>query len=91
MHSLRLGSGVASSLSITANDVTSSSCQTASFHPIPRFLDLKKMRFRAPGLNVGKSGGYRLIYRAKEMDEAVYVVFMETCFKGDCEHPSQNE
>lgn len=52
---------------------------------IPRFHDLRKMRLRAPGLNVGKSGGYRLIYRAKEMDEAMYVVFLETYFKGDCE------
>jgi len=52
---------------------------------IPRFHLLRKMRLRVPGLNVGKSGGYRLIYRAMEMDEAVYVVFMETYFKGDYE------
>lgn len=58
---------------------------------IPRFHDLRKMRLRAPGLNVGKSGGYRLIYRAKEMDEAVYVVFLETYFKGDCEDLGQDE
>ena len=58
---------------------------------IPRFHDLRKMRLRAPGLNVGKSGGYRLIYRAKEMDEAVYVVFLEAYFKGDCEDLPHNE
>jgi mRNA-degrading endonuclease RelE of RelBE toxin-antitoxin system len=56
---------------------------------IPRFNDLRKMRLRVPGLNVGKSGGYRLIYQAKEMDEALHVVFLETYFKGDCEDLSQ--
>ncbi len=58
---------------------------------IPGFQDLRKMRLRAPGLNVGKRGGYRLIYRAVEMDEAVYVVFLETYFKGDCEDLTHNE
>lgn len=52
---------------------------------IPRFRNLRKMRLRVPGLNVGKSGGYRLIYQVKEMDEAIHVVFLETYFKGDCE------
>lgn len=56
---------------------------------IPRFNDLRKMRLRVPGLNVGKSGGYRLIYQVKEMDEALHVVFLETYFKGDCEDLSQ--
>lgn len=50
---------------------------------IPRFHDLHKMRVRVPGYNVGKSGGYRLIYRAKEMDEAIYVVFLETYAKSE--------
>ena len=58
---------------------------------IPRFQDLRKMRLQVPGLNVGKRGGYRLIYRAREMDEAVYVVFLETYFKGDCEDLSAAE
>ena len=58
---------------------------------IPRFYDLRKMRLRAPGLNAGKSGGYRLIYRAKEMDEAVYVVFLETYYKGDSEDLTHDE
>ena len=51
---------------------------------IPRFHDLRKMRVRVPGYNVGKSGGYRLIYRAKEMDEAIYVVYLETYSKSEC-------
>ncbi|MEO7931573.1 MAG: hypothetical protein ABIT76_00295 [Chthoniobacterales bacterium] len=50
---------------------------------IPGFHQLRKMRLRAPGLNVGKSGGYRLIYRVEEMDEALYLIFLETYFKGD--------
>ena len=58
---------------------------------IPRFHDLRKMPLRAPGLNVGKSGGYRLIYRAKEMDEAIYVVFLGIYFKGDSEDLSSDE
>ena len=58
---------------------------------IPRFHDLRKMRLRVPSLNVGKRGGYRLIYRAMEMDEAVYVVFLETYFKGDCEDLTHDE
>ncbi len=58
---------------------------------IPRFHDLRKMRLRAPGLNAGKSGGYRLIYSSKEMDEAIYLVFLETYFKGDQADLSQAE
>ena len=52
---------------------------------IPRFHDLRKMRLRVPGYNVGKSGGYRLIYRAKEMDQAIYVFYLETYSKSDRE------
>lgn len=58
---------------------------------IPRFQDLRKMRLQVPGLNVGKSGGYRLIYRAEEMDEAVHVVFLETYFKGTAEDLTHGE
>ena len=50
---------------------------------IPRFHDLRKMRIRIPGYNVGKSGGYRLIYRAQEMDQAIHVVFLVTYSKSD--------
>jgi mRNA-degrading endonuclease RelE of RelBE toxin-antitoxin system len=52
---------------------------------IPRFHDLHKMRIRIPGYKVGKSGGYRLIYRAKEMDEAIHIVFLEVYSKSECE------
>jgi mRNA-degrading endonuclease RelE of RelBE toxin-antitoxin system len=45
--------------------------------------ELRKMRLSVPGLNVGKSGGYRLIYRAKLMDECWHITFLETYFKGD--------
>ncbi|MCP5545168.1 MAG: hypothetical protein H7A49_14830 [Akkermansiaceae bacterium] len=58
---------------------------------IPRFHDLRKMRLQVPGLKVGKSGGYRLIYSAREMDEAVHIVFLETYFKGDKEDLSAAE
>lgn len=51
---------------------------------------LRKMRLIAPGLNVGKSGGYRLIYRSKAMDEALHIVFLEIYFKGDCEDLSKD-
>lgn len=46
---------------------------------------MRKMRIIAPGLNVGKRGGYRLIYRAEEMDEAIHIVFLDLYFKGDCD------
>lgn len=49
------------------------------------------MRVAAPGLNVGKSGGYRVIYRAQEMDEVIRIVFLDTYFKGDTEDLSKAE
>lgn len=52
---------------------------------IPRHNTLRKMRIAVPGLNVGKSGGYRLIYRVEEMDAVLHIVFLETYFKGDME------
>lgn len=52
---------------------------------IPRFHELRKMRMRVPGYNIGKSGGYRLIYRAQEMDQGIYIVFLETYSKSDRE------
>jgi len=52
---------------------------------------LRKMRVKVPSLNVGKSGGYRLIYREMEMDEAIHVVLLETYFKGDSEDLSHGE
>jgi hypothetical protein len=58
---------------------------------IPRFDSLRKMRLQVPGLNAGKSGGYRLIYSVKEMDEAFHIVFLETWFKGDKEELTDGE
>lgn len=58
---------------------------------IPGFQDLRKMRLQVPGLKAGKSGGYRLIYSTREMDEAVHVVFLDTYFKGDKEDLSAAE
>lgn len=58
---------------------------------IPRFDSLRKMRLQVPGLNAGKSGGYRLIYSVREMDEAFHIVFLETWFKGDKEDLSDGE
>ena len=64
-------------------------CLVLRQHPfygesIPGFHDLRKMRMRVPGYNVGKRDGYRLIYRAKEMDQAIHIVFLETYSKGEC-------
>jgi mRNA-degrading endonuclease RelE of RelBE toxin-antitoxin system len=58
---------------------------------IPRHDGLLKMRLQVPGLNAGKSGGYRLIYSVREMDEALHVVFLETWFKGEKEDLSAGE
>lgn len=58
---------------------------------IPRYESLRKMRLQVPGLNAGKSGGYRLIYSVREMDEALHVVFLETWFKGEKEDLSAAE
>lgn len=49
------------------------------------------MRLMVPGLAVGKSGGYRLIYRKQEQDQALYIVFLETYFKGDRSDLSRDE
>lgn len=59
--------------------------------PIPGRDGLRKMRLRAPGLNAGKSGGYRLIYRKVLMEEVVYILFLDTYFKGDKEDLSNDE
>ena len=49
------------------------------------------MRLMVPGLAAGKSGGYRLIYRKQEQDETLYIVFLETYFKGDRSDLARNE
>lgn len=58
---------------------------------IPRFDSLRKMRLQVPGLNAGKSGGYRLVYSVREMDEAFHIVFLGTWFKGDKEDLTEGE
>lgn len=49
------------------------------------------MRLMVPGLNAGKRGGYRLIYRAAMMDEVWHIVFLRAYFKGDAEDLSHDE
>lgn len=46
---------------------------------------LRKMRVAAPGLTVGKSGGYRLIYATACVDECQYFVLLALYYKGDRE------
>ncbi|MEO5957613.1 MAG: hypothetical protein ABIR80_00695 [Opitutaceae bacterium] len=46
---------------------------------------------RVPGYNVGKRDGYRLIYRAKEMDQAIHIVFLETYSKSECSDLTHTE
>ncbi len=63
-------------------------CKVLRLHPdygesIPGSSQLRKMRLMVPGLAAGKSGGYRLIYRKQEQDQTLYIVFLETYFKGD--------
>ena len=59
--------------------------------PIPKYSKLRKMRVRVPHLNLGKSGGYRLIYRRSIIDEIQYLVFLDIYFKGDKEDLSASE
>ena len=58
---------------------------------VPGTHGLRKMRLRVPGLNVGKSGGYRLIYRTEVVDEIPHIVLLETYFKGEKEDLTQAE
>lgn len=46
---------------------------------------LRKMRVAIPRLNFGKSGGYRLIYRAHTIDEVLHIILLEIYFKGERE------
>jgi len=50
---------------------------------IPGWRGLRKMRLMVPGLNAGKRGGYRLIYRAAMIDEVWHIIFLRAYFKGD--------
>lgn len=49
------------------------------------------MRLMVPGLNAGKRGGYRLIYRAAMIDEVWHIVFLRAYFKGDAENLTHDE
>lgn len=53
--------------------------------------DLRKMRIKVPALNVGKSGGYRLIYRERIQDESHHIVFLWAFFKGDQESTTESQ
>ena len=46
---------------------------------------LRKMRVAAPGLTVGKSGGYRVIYASACVDECQHFVLLALYYKGDRE------
>jgi len=49
--------------------------------PVARYGKLRKMRVPIPKLALGKSGGYRLIYRTTLIDEIQYVVFLEVTLR----------
>ncbi|MEZ4772472.1 MAG: hypothetical protein R3D00_04755 [Bacteroidia bacterium] len=49
------------------------------------------MRLMVPGLNAGKSGGYRLIYKAEVIDEIYHIVFLRIYFKGDLDDLTAGE
>ncbi len=58
---------------------------------VPGFNTLRKMRLHVPGLNCGKSGGYRIIYSFHLVDEVPHVVFVACYFKGDKSDLSRDE
>jgi mRNA-degrading endonuclease RelE of RelBE toxin-antitoxin system len=58
---------------------------------IPGHSKLRKMRVNIPKLSLGKSGGYRLIYRQAKVDEIRYISMLEVYYKGDCEDLSKSE
>lgn len=49
------------------------------------------MRVNIPKLNLGKSGGYRLIYRQAIVDEIRYISLLEIYFKGDSEDLTKHQ
>lgn len=52
---------------------------------------LRKMRVKAPGLTVGKSGGYRLIYATAVVDECHHFAMVALFYKGDMEDLEAHE
>ena len=49
---------------------------------IPGHHDLRKMRAAVPHYKMGKSGGYRIIYRAEFINQAMHIVMLAIYFKG---------
>lgn len=52
---------------------------------------LRKMRVHVPSFPVGKSGGYRLIYKPMMIDEVWKIALLAAYFKRDCEDLSKAE
>jgi len=48
---------------------------------IPGYPVLRKMRAAVPHCNMGKSGGYRIIYRAEFINQAIHIVMLAIYFK----------
>ena len=49
---------------------------------IPGYHVLRKMRVAVPHCNMGKSGGYRIIYRAEFINQSIHIVMLAIYFKG---------
>jgi hypothetical protein len=58
---------------------------------VPGNSSLRKMRVRVPGLNKGKSGGYRAIYSKHDTDEGVRIVFHAVFYKDDVQDLSVDQ
>jgi len=59
--------------------------------PVSGFGALRKMRVAVPKYNMGKSSGYRLVYRKAVVEEVVFIALLELYFKGDRADLSQSE
>lgn len=57
--------------------------------PIPGHSKLRKVRVGVPG--IGKSGGYRLIYRQALIEETIYISLLEIFFKSESADLSKKE
>jgi hypothetical protein len=58
---------------------------------IPRHSTLRKMRVGIPQSGMGKSGGYRLIYRQIVVEQEIYIILLAIYFKGDQEDLKESE
>lgn len=59
--------------------------------PVKGHGHLRKMRIHVPTARMGKSGGYRCIYRKALIDEIEYVVFLAVYFKGKVEDLTEDQ